>query len=1123
MINVFVSSTFNDMHGERDAIQLRVLPEIRKLAENAGEGFDFCDLRWGIDTHDVEEEGRMSKILDVCFGEIVKCKPYMVVLLGERYGSTPAESRLNEVVRCMNAACGSNSFAVSDVAEKSYTDLEIIFGPLRDDEQFKRTLFFFRNHIDGAPASFGGSEDDARKMRELKAIINERKKKLGTDNVKEYTLGWDGDNNKPTGIEEFSDAVAEELCNLLQPVFDSAKKLTDSERRLLRSKLFLRNKAAVATGLEKTVEECERRLGKYRELIIYGSRGSGKSCLAGKLAERVKGRGSNVYVYCCDRENHPSVYDIYEDLCEYLKDKISCSNDCVKEKSLDSDFYKILREYMYTYDNSDNRPLYVFVDGVDKIDRDGNNGYEVPILPNIYSKIFFVYTHMTDLQSTYGDSTTYMHLQSVSLDIKNVLRTHTEVRGRSLPSEIVVKLKQKLSDKNLYFVGLLLKRLSLLNADDFADGTGTENQLAIYGRIADEIPDTIEQFALYLINIVKERTSPKFAEKITDYFAAAGKCGLRRTDIRELIIADGIEWDNRSFETFVDILDNIFIRTDDGRVAIENKELAKLLANEETVAFCRKHILKHIKALPITDEYRKSNLLDFCMLCDDKVGFVVALQNEYFYSETFVRSFDNFDKTNWFLNVLDCGEACGADERIVQFIVETIPQYAKLPTGVLCDIYGHAAKLCERICCSERLKAMVHELLSRYAPGSEYNALTEGRIALDIFKANENNLDSFGLIRMGCAYDNRVYQLRVRRLYDETLTVLDEFYGFIERHTTRFASMRKAYFLYLYAKEYENVFNELYRAHENYDDCAIYEKKYFEAEYRCCLIYEECLKLFCEDFYFGEYEKQMADILLKLHLPDRNLSRSESEERIKRVTAHIDKVVDRCNTNLLSAVAFYYGNCCEFFLQTNQKEQALEYARRTIDVIKIDKSYNDNSYGSLFHMCCAYTVLAQCLYEVDKPKEALETIALAEAKINCMHEYGHRLAIDVEIKAYYEKFRALVKLKRYEESINTANVLMTAIEKTDNDPNLLDLFVDTLAKLSDIAKASLIPIGRMKDYASKINSACSCMCRLYSFTDEGYAMRYLFKDIIKSFVNICKEKNDAKMAKYLRRTYLQHK
>lgn len=68
MIRVFVSSTFLDMQEERNALAVKVFPELRKFARERGQEFVEVDLRWGI----TKEEADSGQTLRLCLEEIYK-------------------------------------------------------------------------------------------------------------------------------------------------------------------------------------------------------------------------------------------------------------------------------------------------------------------------------------------------------------------------------------------------------------------------------------------------------------------------------------------------------------------------------------------------------------------------------------------------------------------------------------------------------------------------------------------------------------------------------------------------------------------------------------------------------------------------------------------------------------------------------------------------------------------------------------------------------------------------------------------------------------------------------------------------------------------------------------------
>jgi len=92
---VFVSSTFEDLEPERNALQAEVFPVLRHLCEQHGGHFQAVDLRWGVR----DEAALDQRTVEICLREIERCqqtgiKPNFTVLLGHRYGWRPLPARI---------------------------------------------------------------------------------------------------------------------------------------------------------------------------------------------------------------------------------------------------------------------------------------------------------------------------------------------------------------------------------------------------------------------------------------------------------------------------------------------------------------------------------------------------------------------------------------------------------------------------------------------------------------------------------------------------------------------------------------------------------------------------------------------------------------------------------------------------------------------------------------------------------------------------------------------------------------------------------------------------------------------------------------------------------------------
>lgn len=92
-VYLFISSTFNDMHAERDYLVKKVFPELRIWCNARKLRFLDIDLRWGISEADAQENKR---VVDVCMQNIDKCSPFFLCLIGQRRGWVPGIGDVNE-------------------------------------------------------------------------------------------------------------------------------------------------------------------------------------------------------------------------------------------------------------------------------------------------------------------------------------------------------------------------------------------------------------------------------------------------------------------------------------------------------------------------------------------------------------------------------------------------------------------------------------------------------------------------------------------------------------------------------------------------------------------------------------------------------------------------------------------------------------------------------------------------------------------------------------------------------------------------------------------------------------------------------------------------------------------
>ena len=63
-LRVFISSTFRDMHAERDHLVTVIFPQLRRLCEARGVTWGEVDLRWGVTAKDAMNKVKSAETLE---------------------------------------------------------------------------------------------------------------------------------------------------------------------------------------------------------------------------------------------------------------------------------------------------------------------------------------------------------------------------------------------------------------------------------------------------------------------------------------------------------------------------------------------------------------------------------------------------------------------------------------------------------------------------------------------------------------------------------------------------------------------------------------------------------------------------------------------------------------------------------------------------------------------------------------------------------------------------------------------------------------------------------------------------------------------------------------------------
>jgi tetratricopeptide (TPR) repeat protein len=284
--SVFVSSTFEDMHAERDHLQQVVFPALAEWLRERRVNLETTDLRWGVETMSIaEQEAKELAVLKVCMAEIDRSRPFMIVLLGDRYGWIPPAERLQRAAR-------EAGFEIDD-SPRSVTALEIEYGLRRADPQMRPRFYLraplpyaklapeaARRYSDGAAAS---QADD--RLARLKESLRE----THPGRVRSYGTGWDEEHQRPSGLEAFGAQVLEDLeVDIEAELGHASAAAVDAETMALDA--FIEDRARDAVDRAAMVDDLGGRAlqedgSPYT--VLVAAPGAGKSVTFAQVARRL--------------------------------------------------------------------------------------------------------------------------------------------------------------------------------------------------------------------------------------------------------------------------------------------------------------------------------------------------------------------------------------------------------------------------------------------------------------------------------------------------------------------------------------------------------------------------------------------------------------------------------------------------------------------------------------------------------------------------------------------------------------------------------------------------------------------------------------------------------------------
>lgn len=638
MKSIFVSSTFKDMQWERDMLQSVVVPRLRAFAAQFGESIRCIDLRWGIDTTDLDTEEGCRKILTVCMDAIDKCRPYMIVFLGERYGWVPEPGLIRDAARRKKYAPGP--------LEKSVTELEIEYGAFYGEGKLSRCLFYFRKPLscrEMTPEQRAMYQAEDRRSEKRLNGLKHRIRRHPRAKVYEYQAGWDAAKGRVTGLEALAERICQDVTGLLAQEYGHRAALCWQEAELLAARESMAERAdsyrARAALLEEVREDV---LEPYMRLyVLHGRAGSGKSCLLAKLAARLQAEKIPVFPFLCGSSARSSgAWDLVRQMVYFLETQLGRTQrtqdtDALGRRRSFGEWREALCQLCAEYGRRRMPLLVLAVDALDQLSRD-EISETLAWLPDVIPENIRVAAtclseyplpeHLFQREGAYLEELDVLDPADRQEAVAGILKAN----GKELDPEVVQTMLRKHGADNPLYLGLLMQRLMMLDSEDFQaierGGGGIAGISAFMAGLIRDCPEDLAGLCQAVLAEAGERIDSGLCRRALSLLAVT-RHGLRTADLEAIFARAGWRWSTLDFERLLQAMQPFFAERGNGAVDFTHRSLREGCRPRERDELLSLNalVVSHLQSLPASDPLRAQETVFHLHQGDGKAGLIAYI------------------------------------------------------------------------------------------------------------------------------------------------------------------------------------------------------------------------------------------------------------------------------------------------------------------------------------------------------------------------------------------------------------------------------------------------------------------------------------------------------------------
>ena len=478
VIRLFISSTFADFQAERDSLHQNVFPKLETFCQSRGLRFEAVDLRWGVS----EKASENKETLQICLSELQRCRelslgPYMLVLLGDRYGSQLVPEKIdraifqkiisslshelaNNVKRCYRLdknpfqpvyrlqpepewpvsskellSCleeGINATEDEPPVQllASATELEILSGLTDNSSPTNGVHCFFREIKKSKRNSLGfpwvnmneEGNIDEKALQKLK-VLKRKLKKAG--NTTTFRTDLIDEKVGEAYLKRFCEGVFAQLSAAIASSIQQNSLLTSLQMEKTQQQLFMRTRGNGFVGRKVIM----KKVGQYftspstSPLIIHGSSGDGKSSILAKIGtDSIRQKKRLIYRFIGASPESSDGRSLLQSLLRELSELLR-----VNPPSPEASTFQLAQNFRQLL-LMVKTPLIILIDALDQLTYDDESSYLTWIPPVIPKDVKMIISttpgkKLELLQKKGIPAQKFLALQALSLsDARNIIK-----------------------------------------------------------------------------------------------------------------------------------------------------------------------------------------------------------------------------------------------------------------------------------------------------------------------------------------------------------------------------------------------------------------------------------------------------------------------------------------------------------------------------------------------------------------------------------------------------------------------------------------------------------------------------------------------------------------------------